>query len=81
MTYATLVERADAAARHASDLLADMAHRVSPLPPGDDATEYKIHTAAIERTFTRVLELVASATADYAAADDAYNREYEERVQ
>jgi hypothetical protein len=80
MTYAALVERADAAARHASDLLADMAHRVSRLTPGDDATEYALATDAIERTFARVLQLRNDALADYRAADYAYNREYEQRT-
>jgi hypothetical protein len=77
MTYATLVERADRKARQASDLLADMAFRVGPLIPGDDATEYARATEAIERTFHRVLELRNEALADYRAADYAYEQEYQ----
>jgi hypothetical protein len=77
MSYATLVERADRKARQASDLLYDMANRVSPLTPGDDATEYARATEQIERTFARVLEMRNEALADYRAADYAYEQEFQ----
>jgi molybdopterin synthase catalytic subunit len=70
--YTDLLDQADRKARQASELLYDMAHRVGPLTPGDDAVEYAAQTDALDRTFTRVTRLVNEAHGLYAAADRAY---------